>query len=154
MQILLGLFLVVATALGNPSEHFDPHGSILPQLASTSYDIGSVVPSRYSNFKTIVTEHFDIHFPGNSTEPFFIEKNMEMIARLSAVYFEEGFEKLTKELNSKPYLRIQVVIVDNTDSHNGFATPVPQNTIYIYAIPPLVHTTISEYDNWLRETAL
>jgi len=153
MQILLGLFLVVAAALGNPSEHFDPHGTMLPQISSASYNMGSVVPARYSNFKTIVTEHFDIHYPGAASEPFFIEKNMEMIARLSAVYFEEGFEKLTKELNSKPYLRIQVVIVDNTDSHNGFATPVPQNTIYIYAIPPLVHTTISEYDNWLRETA-
>ncbi|MCX6112877.1 MAG: hypothetical protein NTY22_06335, partial [Proteobacteria bacterium] len=147
MHILWGLFLTVASALGNPGASGDY--TTFP----ASYGVGTVVPSRYSNFKTIVTEHFDIHYPGASKEKFFVSKNMEMIARLSAVYLEEAFEKLTKELKSKPYLRVQIVIVDNTDFHNGFATPVPQNTIYIYAVPPMVYMTISEYDNWLRETA-
>ncbi|MEI6092570.1 MAG: hypothetical protein WCQ47_02680, partial [bacterium] len=122
-------------------------------VSSSFYTMDSVVPSRYSDFKTIQTEHFDVHYPSTSKEEFFIGKNMELIAKMSAVYLEEGFTKLTKELNSTPYLRIQVVIIDNTDSHNGFATPVPQNTIYIYAVPPLSHTSISEYDNWLRDTA-
>ena len=111
------------------------------------------VPYQYAGFNTITTEHFDIHYPTRSSEDFFIPENMHRIAKLCALYMEDGFAKLTKDLNSTPYLRIQVVIVDNTDSHNGFATPVPQNTIYIYAIPPLSHTSISEYDNWLKDTS-
>jgi hypothetical protein len=77
---------------------------------------------------------------------------MELVAKLSSVYLEEAFAKLTKDLNSKPYLRVQVVLIDNTDAHNGFASPVPQNTIYIYTVPPLSHSSIGEYDNWLRNT--
>ena len=141
MRILLGLFLIISVASASPLKQ------------SNSYTVSAVVPAAYSNFKTLTTEHFNIHYPARSNEDFFIGKNMEMMARLAAVYFEEGFQRLTKDLNSRPYLRIQVVIVDNTDSHNGFATPVPQNTIYIYAVPPLGHTSVAEYDNWLRETA-
>lgn len=140
MHIFFVLLLSIIGAMANTA------------VSSTPYTMSSVVPARYSDFKTIQTEHFDIHYPSKSKEDFFIVKNMEMIARMSAVYLEEGFEKLTQDLNSTPYLRIQVVIVDNTDSHNGFASPVPQNTIYIYAIPPLSHTSIAEYDNWLRDT--
>lgn len=118
------------------------------------FSLKSTVPYKYSHFKTITTEHFDIHYPAKSSEDFFIPQNMQKIAELSAKYFEEAFVKLTKDLNSTPYLRIQVVIVDNTDSHNGYATPIPQNTIYLFAVPPLAHSSISEYDNWLKDTAI
>ena len=117
------------------------------------FSVTSTVPYDYSNFKTIVTEHFDVHYPAKSSEDFFIPQNMQKMAELTANYMEDAFTKLTKDLNSAPYLRVQVVIVDNTDSHNGYATPLPQNTIYIFAVPPLSHTAIAEYDNWLRETA-
>ena len=117
------------------------------------FSIISTVPYKYSNFRTITTEHFDVHYPAKSSESFFIPQNMQKIAELTSQYMEEAFTKLTIDLNSTPYLRIQVVIVDNTDSHNGYATPVPQNTIYIFAVPPLAHTAISEYDNWLKDTA-
>lgn len=103
MRILLGLFLIISVASASPLKQ------------SNSYTVSAVVPAAYSNFKTLTTEHFNIHYPARSKEDFFITKNMEMIARLAAVYFEEGFQRLTKDLNSTPYLRIQVVIVDNTD---------------------------------------
>lgn len=110
--------------------------------------------SHYSyKFKTIQTEHFDIHYPVSSNEPFFIPQNMAKIAEKAALYFEDAFRKLSVDLNSTPYLRIQVVLIDNTDYHNGFATPVPQNTIYIYVVPPLNITGLGDYDNWLKETA-
>ncbi|MFH1222917.1 MAG: hypothetical protein V1647_01070 [Pseudomonadota bacterium] len=119
---------------------------------SQSYTMTTPVPYKYSDFKTIVTEHFDIHYPARSDEDFFIPKNMEKIAQKTAVYLEEGFQRLTEDLNSTPYLRIQIIIIDNTDAHNGFATPIPQNIIYIYAVPPLAHTPIAEYDDWLKDT--
>jgi len=119
----------------------------------SSFSVRATVPYKYSNFKTITTEHFDVHYPAKSSENFFIPQNMERIAELSAKYMEDAFVKLTKDLSSTPYLRIQVVIVDNTDSHNGYATPIPQNTIYIFAVPPLAHTSVSEYDDWLKDTA-
>jgi len=116
------------------------------------FSTATEVPYRYSNFRTIVTKHFDIHYPARSSEDYFIPENMERMAKLTAVYMEDAFSKLSIDLNSAPYLRIQVVLVDISDSHNGFATPVPQNIIYIYTIPPLPHSSISEYDNWLRDT--
>ena len=136
MTLVLQLFLLASSCL------------------NAQFSMQSVVPYNYSNFKTITTEHFDIHYPSKSEEDFFAPENMTLIAKKTAEYLEEGFDLLTKDLNSTPYLRIQVVIVDNTDSHNGFATPVPQNTVYIYAIPPLSYTSIGEYDNWLRDTAI
>lgn len=126
---------------------------ICPSL-NAQYSTQSVVPYNYSDFKTITTEHFNVHYPAYSSESFFMAQNMEEIAKKLSGYMEEAFTLLTNDLNSKPYLRVQVVIVDNTDSHNGFATPVPQNTIYVYAIPPLAHSSIGEYDNWLRDTAI
>ena len=116
------------------------------------FEMTTEVPYTYSSFKTIVTDHFDIQYPSRSSDESFIPGNMEKIAKLTAVYMEDAFAKLTKDLNSKPYLRVQVVLIDNSDSHNGFATPLPQNIIFIYTIPPLPHTSISEYDNWLRDT--
>ncbi len=131
--------------------------SILINLSFTlnaQYSMQSVVPYNYSDFRTIQTEHFDVHYPSKSKEAFFVSSNMQEIAKKVSLYMEEAFLILTKDLNSSPYLRVQVVIVDNTDQHNGFATPVPQNMVYIYAVPPLSYTSIGEYDNWLRDTCI
>jgi len=126
---------------------------LLPNNDAQTFTMTTPVPYYYKHFRTLTTEHFDIHYPSRSKENFFIPSNMKNIAEKTAVYLEEAFGILTKDLNSTPYLRIQVTLIDNTDSHNGFATPIPQNMIYIYVTPPLAHTSVAEYDNWLRETA-
>jgi hypothetical protein len=45
---------------------------------------------------------------------------------------------------------VQVILVDQTDLANGWATPLPYNTIEITASPPRGESLIGNTDDWLR----
>ena len=49
----------------------------------------------------------------------------------------------------EPAFRTQVVIVDPTDSANGYATTLPNNTIVIYAAQPSAESSLDNYEHWL-----
>ena len=45
---------------------------------------------------------------------------------------------------------MQVILVDQNDLSNGWATPVPYNTIEISAAAPRAESSIGNTDDWLR----
>ena len=45
---------------------------------------------------------------------------------------------------------MQVILVDQTDLSNGWATPVPYNTIEITAVPPPPESLIGNTTDWLE----
>ena len=49
-----------------------------------------------------------------------------------------------------PRGRVQVILVDQTDLSNGWATPAPYNTIEITAVPPSSETLIGNATDWLE----
>lgn len=101
-------------------------------------------PARAASFdpdltwRTLQTAHFDVHFHGG----------LERIAEESAAVGEAAWVELTAELRWAPRQRVQLVLVDNTDSANGYAMTVPQNTIVIYVTAPTEDTTLSRYEDW------
>lgn len=123
-------------------------------ICFASYYFFESTPYYYSNFKTISTKNFNISYPSESGQSFFFAKNIEEIAKRVAIYAENIHEILSKELGNTPYLKTEIVLIDDTDSTNGFATPVPQNIVYLYVTPPMIFGGLSEYRNWLKEVLI
>lgn len=93
------------------------------------------------SFSTIETDHFSIHF----------HQGLEEIAQRAAVFAEDAHGKLTAQFDWKPREKTQLVLIDDTDFTNGFATPLPYNTVFIQVVPPSIDSTMGEYDDWLKE---
>lgn len=91
-------------------------------------------------WKTVQTAHFSIHF----------YEGEEELARKLAVITEEVYETLAGKFG-KPWGRTEVVVVDQHDGANGFATVLPYNVIILRAVSPFAGSFLSDYDDWLRQ---
>jgi Tol biopolymer transport system component len=89
-------------------------------------------------FRTLRTEHFVIHF----------HQGEDALAQRLALIAEEAWLALQRALAATPPPRTEVVLADQTDLANGYATPVPYNTIVIYTVTP--SGADFEFDDWLR----
>ena len=106
---------------------------LMPALASAS--------TRYDprlRFRTISTPRFDIHF----------HQGEEMQARRLALIAEEVAARVDKVLGPVSG-RVQVILVNQTDLPNGWATPLPYNLIEISAAGPTGGSIIGNTDDWL-----
>ena len=102
----------------------------------------SVASTRYDprlRFQTISTKRFDIHF----------HQGEEALAQRLARIVEEVATTIDGGLGPASG-RVQVILVDQNDLSNGWATPVPYNTIEITAAAPAADSTIGNTDDWLR----
>lgn len=90
-------------------------------------------------FRTIRTAHFDIHS----------HQGEEALARRLAAMVERVRKKFEPGLGA-PRGRVQVILVDQTDLSNGWATPLPYDTIEITAVPPPPATLIGNTTDWLE----
>ena len=92
------------------------------------------------DFFTIETDHFSIHY----------HQGLDSVATKMAAIAEKAHNKLSKVFLWEPREKTNLVLVDNTDFANGFATAIPYNLIYIFTTPPSIDMTIGEYDDWLK----
>jgi hypothetical protein len=90
-------------------------------------------------FRTIATPRFDIHF----------HQGEEAQARRLAEIAEEVAAKIDRTLGPATG-RVHVILVDQTDLPNGWATPLPYNLIEISAAGPGGESIIGNTDDWLR----
>ena len=90
-------------------------------------------------FRTISTARFDIHY----------HQGEEILAQRLARIAEEVASTLDRTLG-RASGRVQVILVDQNDLPNGWATPVPYNTIEISAAAPTAESGIGNTDDWLR----
>jgi hypothetical protein len=98
--------------------------------------------SRYDprlRFQTISTARFDIHY----------HQGEEAQARRLAVLAERIAAALDATLG-RPSGRVQVILVDQSDVSNGWATPLPFNTIEVAAAAPGGGTVLGNTDDWLH----
>lgn len=94
-------------------------------------------------WKTLSTPHFEIVFDAKHYET--AKKyalRLEFNHSLLKTYYQEWPEKTV------------VVLNDNTDLANGYATPIPYFHIVLYPVLPSSHDTISEYSDWPQELTL
>ena len=101
-----------------------------------------LVGSRYDprlRFRTIATPRFDIHFTR-------VRKRW----RAGWRRIDEVAPEVDRRLGGPPSGRVHVILVDQTDLSNGWATLVPYNLIEITAVPPPGESIIGNTDDWLR----
>ena len=72
---------------------------------------------------------------------------VEEQARRAAVNAERAYAELSTEL-VPPRGIIDLVVADNVDYVNGYATPFPTNRIVVYAHPPTDASGLRAYDDW------
>jgi hypothetical protein len=93
-----------------------------------------------AEWRTISTAHFEVHFT----------PALEALARRSAAQAESAYVALAEVLHP-PRGRVDLVLSDDVDFTNGFATPVPTNRIVVYTTPPVSARSLRYYDDWMRE---
>lgn len=108
---------------------------------SLSYDPGL-------SWYTLETPNFAVHFSSQGK----LDPEAESLARRVAVVAEEVHDRLTSSIGWTPKPRTQIVIADFFDYENGWAAPLPENTITILPCPPFGQRT--NYDDWLRTLLL
>ncbi len=97
--------------------------------------LAQLVPN--DDWRTLRTAHFRVHF----TPP------LEEQARRAAVNAERAYIQLSREL-VPPRGPIDLVIADNVDYVNGYATSFPSNRIVVFAHPPTDASGLRHYDDW------
>ena len=91
-------------------------------------------------WRTIKTEHFEIHYADT----------LLLQAQAAAKYFEEAHGKLSPKFNWTPWGHTQVILTDNNDTANGMASTLPYNWILLRVVSPDPDSILADYDNWLR----
>ena len=102
-----------------------------------------LVGSRYDprlTFKVMSTPRADIYFHNGE----------EALARRLARVIDEVAPEVDRRLGGPPSGRLRVILVDQTDVSNGWATVVPYNLIEIAAVPPSGSSVIGNTNDWLR----
>ena len=90
-------------------------------------------------FRTISTARFDIHF----------HQGEDALALRLAQWIEIAAAQVDAAVGA-PMGRVQVILVDQHDLANGWATPIPYNTIEISIAPPAAGSSIGNTDDWLH----
>ena len=91
-------------------------------------------------FRVLETTHFRIYF----------HQGEEAAANHLAEIAEDTRPKLAARLGLPAPALTHVILVDQTDLPNGWATPLPYDTIEITAIPPQPKSFLGNTDDWLR----
>jgi hypothetical protein len=108
--------------------------------SALAYEVGSI--PRGENLLVFETPHFRIIH----------QESLSDSTHLVAQYAEEAYIILTGIYRWKPRARIDFLYVDSLDTHNGWATVVPHNTILIYAAGAEQGSSIYAPGNDLRRT--
>ncbi|HEY0242988.1 MAG TPA: hypothetical protein VGC52_10015 [Gemmatimonadaceae bacterium] len=93
----------------------------------------------HDRWLTIETDHFRVHFP----------KGLEAEGKRGAVNAERAWAELSTELKA-PRGKVDLVVADNIDYVNGYASSFPSNRIVVFAHPPFDALDLRNYDDWSR----
>jgi hypothetical protein len=91
------------------------------------------------DFKTLTLGRFDVHF----------HQGEEALAQRLARIIQAVAPDLEQRYGS-PSGRVRVILVDQADVSNGWATVTPYNLIELAAVPPPGRSPIGNTDDWLR----
>lgn len=106
-----------------------------PFSAQDSYGL-----SPFWDWKTLETSHFRVTYP----------ENLKTIATDSAKILEEVHSFLSPVLNWEPHYKTQVLVIDNSDVHNGLTAPAGRFGMIFWVTPPENWSKSGYYDDWLR----
>lgn len=91
-------------------------------------------------WRTLTTPHFRITYPAGT----------QLLGERVAERAEAAYRGLADTFVEPPEDRIEVLISDDTDVSNGFASVFPTNRITLFASPPTDGISLSYFDDWLE----
>jgi hypothetical protein len=106
--------------------------------SATSAAVASSTFDPLFRFRVLRTEHFLIYF----------HQGEERIAQHLTSIAEQTWHSLQRPLGVTPPALTHVVLADQTEYANGYATPIPYDTIVIYPVWP--SGSEWDFDDWLR----
>lgn len=112
--------------------------ALLVLLATPLRGAGLIDP--LLRFRQVRTAHFTIYFH---------QGEERLAARLAAIA-EEVRAEVGGALGSEPPVHAHVILADQSESANGWATPLPRNTIFLNAAAPSGADLIGRTSDWLR----
>ncbi|MBX6362775.1 MAG: PD40 domain-containing protein [Gemmatimonadetes bacterium] len=93
-----------------------------------------------ARWSTLETAHFRVTYgPG-----------LDSLARHAGAVAERARSRLIASFGPPPRGTIELLLADNVDFSNGFASPLPYNHIVVYARPPVDDVSLDNYDDWLE----
>ena len=90
-------------------------------------------------FSTLTSPHFLVHF----------HQGEEALAQRVARAAEAANTLLVPLIGHEPATRTHILLVDVDDSANGYATPIPRNTIELLAVPPDSRSELNQFQDWV-----
>lgn len=93
-----------------------------------------------ASWRTISSTHFRVTY----------EADLEPLARHAAESAERAHAALSLLVADAPDGTIDLVVADNIDISNGYATPFPSNRIVIYAKPPVDVLELQYTRDWIE----
>ena len=106
-------------------------------------------------WQTLETEHFRVtyHMPrtfthGKRAGETGSGSDETQLAQEMAIDAEVAYAKLVPEIRHTPRGKIDIVLVDWTDSANGYASVLPQNHIVIFVTAPEADSSLGLYRDW------
>jgi hypothetical protein len=90
-------------------------------------------------WRSLVTEHFDIHFPAE----------MQVWTESVAERLESVAEAVNRVVGNQPASRVTVIVEDPTNVSNGFALPfLGGPVIFLFPTPPSPSPTFGDHRGW------
>jgi Tol biopolymer transport system component len=89
-------------------------------------------------WRSIHSPHFDVHYH----EP------LGNAARILLARAETANDNIERSLGLSLSQRVAIVLADDDDAANGFATPLPYNSIWLRAVAPEDMSPLADYDDW------
>ena len=93
-----------------------------------------------NDWRSRQSAHFEIVYPDG----------LQAMAEHALLVAEQVHTNLAVFFVQVPAERTLLVLVDDFDTANGFATPLPRAAIRLFASPPDGATGLEEYDDWLH----
>ncbi|MBP9085714.1 MAG: PD40 domain-containing protein, partial [Kofleriaceae bacterium] len=90
-------------------------------------------------WETVESAHFVVHY----------YLPLGPMAKRVAVVAERAHAILAPALDHQPTEKCQVLLVDDVDGANGFASVLPRNAITIFATAPPGTSVLNDHDDWL-----
>lgn len=91
------------------------------------------------DWKTIESEHLYVHYADGN----------KAIAERALAISEIAHQQLTDELDWQPREKTHIILSDESDQPNGYATPIFFNRTVLFLAPPTSVNTLEDFDDWL-----
>ena len=95
----------------------------------------------YIAWYTLKSPHFHVHY----------HAGLESVAQKAASVAEDVYSRLVPALGWKPKEITEIVLTDDANNANGFASTLPYSRITLFVTAPNDMSGLGDYDDWLTE---